>query len=341
MCIVLVIVGALGMTLVHLAGYVEYTFFTTSGMREMRSKNARLFLGCFFYSIAFLSAVFAVTSPQLDIPQQDPELVLNNDYHQVADELNQSAAEKQPTYDEDFNVNENQLPGWLDGWKFTVFLAFIASLIVLCFNLSFLLWAIIRDQLKHYQGTLYEGDCDQVQRISTGFHLLINLLSTILLGSSNYGMVRKKPSSMHIPWILMVLALTEDSVSHDSNVCVHPQGRILTEPTEIKDGSILECRVLKTCPTYLQNAQYCGHAWHFHHSPYILCKRPPWFNMDAANAAIATTQQFLKPSQQMPTMCSPVGSSWARMTWQIWTSTFQKLQISPLRGYIKRHRTTS
>lgn len=278
MCFVLVIVGALGMTLVHLGGCIENTFggsINENSESAVMSQDAQRFLGCFFYSVTFLGTVLAMTSPRLDIPRQASELVSNNDYHQVADALNQNVAEKQPAYDEETEANDSKRPEWRDGWKFTVFLAFIASLVVLCFNLGFLLWAIIRDQLKHYQGTLYEGDCDQVQKISTGFHLLINLLSTILLGSSNYGMVCKKPSSMHISWIVMVLALTEDSVSHNSNACVHQQGRISTELIEIKDGSILECRVLKTCPTCLQSARYYGHAWHFHHSQYILCKSPP------------------------------------------------------------------
>lgn len=37
-------------------------------------------------------------------------------------------------------------------------------------------------------GILYAGDCDQARQINTGLHLLINVLSTILLGSSNYCM---------------------------------------------------------------------------------------------------------------------------------------------------------
>jgi len=36
--------------------------------------------------------------------------------------------------------------------------------------------------------TLFEGNCDQVRQMNMGAHFLINLLSTLLLGASNYAM---------------------------------------------------------------------------------------------------------------------------------------------------------
>lgn len=98
---------------------------------------------------------------------------------------------------------------WFEGWKFTIFAAFTASLIVLFFNLGFLLYCVThpkhdtvdlyptteqdayRAKIKRQIGTiLFEGNCDEVHRLSTGFHLLINVLSTTLLSASNFGMVR-------------------------------------------------------------------------------------------------------------------------------------------------------
>jgi hypothetical protein len=94
-----------------------------------------------------------------------------------------------------------------EGWKFTIFLAFITSLIVLLFNVGFLLYTAAhprRDDIKLYpteyqnaysrglhgaNTVLYEGDCAKVHRLSTGFHLLVNFLSTALLSASNFGMV--------------------------------------------------------------------------------------------------------------------------------------------------------
>ncbi|KAJ5210104.1 hypothetical protein N7491_009916 [Penicillium cf. griseofulvum] len=94
-----------------------------------------------------------------------------------------------------------------EGWKFTIFLAFVTSLIVLLFNVGFLLYtaahpqrddielypteyqyAYSRGELHSANTVLYEGDCAKVHRLSTGFHLLVNFLSTALLSASNFGM---------------------------------------------------------------------------------------------------------------------------------------------------------
>lgn len=89
-----------------------------------------------------------------------------------------------------------------EGWKFTIFLAFIASLIVLFFNVGFVLYSTThRWQTKHRNTILYEGDCAKVHRLSIGFHLLINSLSTALLGASNFGMVCIASVLEFGPWI--------------------------------------------------------------------------------------------------------------------------------------------
>jgi hypothetical protein len=79
-----------------------------------------------------------------------------------------------------------------EGWKFTIFLAFVASLIVLFFNVGFVLYTTTHNSGKT-NTTMYEGDCEKVHRWSIRFHLLINTLSTVLLGASNFGMVRMHP----------------------------------------------------------------------------------------------------------------------------------------------------
>ncbi|RDW76904.1 uncharacterized protein DSM5745_06896 [Aspergillus mulundensis] len=90
--------------------------------------------------------------------------------------------------DEKGQPRHGRLHRWYTGWKFTLSLAAAACILVLSFNLGFLLWAVARHQLADNRGVLYEGDCDRVKRLSTGLHLLINVLSTTLLGASNYGM---------------------------------------------------------------------------------------------------------------------------------------------------------
>lgn len=74
-------------------------------------------------------------------------------------------------------------------WKVALINGAIASVIVLSFNLGFVLWAIRRYELEDGRGTLYTGHCEKARRIGVGFHLVINVLGTLLLGASNYAMV--------------------------------------------------------------------------------------------------------------------------------------------------------
>lgn len=73
-----------------------------------------------------------------------------------------------------------------EGWKFTIFLAFTASVVVLLFNLAFLIYTASQ---QGKDPSLSRGDCDKVHNVSTGFHWVINSLSTLLLAASNFGMV--------------------------------------------------------------------------------------------------------------------------------------------------------
>lgn len=78
---------------------------------------------------------------------------------------------------------------WYSGWRFTLALASLASVIVLAFNLGFVIWAAVHHTVEKGRGTLHEGNCEKVQHMSTGLHFAINILSTSLLGASNYCMV--------------------------------------------------------------------------------------------------------------------------------------------------------
>lgn len=81
--------------------------------------------------------------------------------------------------------------GQFEGWKFTIFLSFITSLVVLFFNVGFLLYCVKNPENESHQisSALYVGDYDKVHCLGIGFHLLINVLSTALLSASNFGMV--------------------------------------------------------------------------------------------------------------------------------------------------------
>ena len=63
-----------------------------------------------------------------------------------------------------------------------------ASLISLSVFLTNLIFAVIMSiQHKHSDAViiLHEGDCGQIKRINTFFHVGINILSSLLLGASN------------------------------------------------------------------------------------------------------------------------------------------------------------
>lgn len=85
----------------------------------------------------------------------------------------------------------NKKLGGIRNWKISLVSGAIASVIVLFFNLGFVLWAISHYELEDAgsRGTLYFGHCDKARKLSVGFHLIINVLATALLSASNYAMV--------------------------------------------------------------------------------------------------------------------------------------------------------
>jgi len=138
---------------------------------------------------------------------RDTELIPIPCHTQSADRLIQSTSERESErYSERdterlslYNEESKPKHSWLfqggdrfQGWRFTIFLAFITSLIVFLFNLGFMLYTISHHRQDDTKGTLYQGDCEKVQNLDIGFHLLINILSTALLSASNFGMVLKK-----------------------------------------------------------------------------------------------------------------------------------------------------
>lgn len=113
-------------------------------------------------------------------------------FHAPHEERELPLIDSQNSSDDKNRLKQGGLRGlykWLSGSKFTLALATAACILVLSFNLGFLLWVVARDRLEEDRGVLYEGGCDRVRHLSTGLHLLVNILSTTLLGASNYGMV--------------------------------------------------------------------------------------------------------------------------------------------------------
>jgi hypothetical protein len=74
-------------------------------------------------------------------------------------------------------------------WKFGLHAGFFASIVVLLSNLTLLLTGIIaRDDTLKGIYTIAKGEKHRIAIISTAYHVLINVLSTILLTSTNYAM---------------------------------------------------------------------------------------------------------------------------------------------------------
>ncbi|KAF3046889.1 hypothetical protein E8E12_005587 [Didymella heteroderae] len=72
------------------------------------------------------------------------------------------------------------------GWRFGASLGFLTCLSVLILNLSLTIWATTRSNSNN--GHIFQGSCAAAKRYNMGLHLVINVLSTLLLGASNYSM---------------------------------------------------------------------------------------------------------------------------------------------------------
>lgn len=74
-------------------------------------------------------------------------------------------------------------------WRFGLIAGLYASLAVLVTNVAFLLYGTITHEgVNDGIATLMQEDMKAVSRMSTALHVLINILSTTLLTSSNYAM---------------------------------------------------------------------------------------------------------------------------------------------------------
>ncbi|KIK53477.1 hypothetical protein GYMLUDRAFT_178990 [Collybiopsis luxurians FD-317 M1] len=71
------------------------------------------------------------------------------------------------------------------GWRFGAYFATFQAVTVLVINTIILIWSAVKTGGSS-RGLIFQGDCDKVDRISTGIHFVINVLSTLLLGASNY-----------------------------------------------------------------------------------------------------------------------------------------------------------
>lgn len=82
---------------------------------------------------------------------------------------------------------------WKDitsGYRFSLVSGAFACLVTLIVNISVTIWVAKLPDVDGDSGgrrVLYEGSCSKSKTINTGLHVLINLLSSVLLSASNYG----------------------------------------------------------------------------------------------------------------------------------------------------------
>ncbi|CAI6341145.1 unnamed protein product [Periconia digitata] len=74
------------------------------------------------------------------------------------------------------------------GWQKGIIYCIAAAMLVMLLTVSFLVWASTQSMLGAAVAIIFEGDCVEAKDLSTASHVVINILSTLLLGASNYCM---------------------------------------------------------------------------------------------------------------------------------------------------------
>jgi hypothetical protein len=77
------------------------------------------------------------------------------------------------------------------GWRYGVLNGAVLAFIILTINVAATAYAMTKSSQNAGNDSprsLYTGDCEQVRKLNVGIHFLINVLSCIPLGASNYSM---------------------------------------------------------------------------------------------------------------------------------------------------------
>ena len=76
----------------------------------------------------------------------------------------------------------------LEGYHFGVLCCAVVAAMVLIINVILTIWAVSSSGVQNGLGTLQDGSCKKTTTLTFWIHLAINVLSTLLLGASNYSM---------------------------------------------------------------------------------------------------------------------------------------------------------
>lgn len=68
------------------------------------------------------------------------------------------------------------IPRALSGWRGGILVCIIITGFVLVINLAFLVWAVLKVDIKDGLGVAYRGDSDTMDQLSRSIHLVVNVL---------------------------------------------------------------------------------------------------------------------------------------------------------------------
>ena len=77
---------------------------------------------------------------------------------------------------------------YFSGWYAGALASCFTALVVLAVNSSMIIYAAASYSIDNGIGTLFSGDCARAKTINSWLQLTVNILSTVLLGASNYCM---------------------------------------------------------------------------------------------------------------------------------------------------------
>ena len=75
---------------------------------------------------------------------------------------------------------------WFPGWRITAVLGSLLTCLVLMTNISIAIYGTTRDLGPSGDRMIFNGDCTRSRDILTGWHVVINILSTLLLGACEF-----------------------------------------------------------------------------------------------------------------------------------------------------------
>lgn len=109
--------------------------------------------------------------------------------HESTDELlPQEYSPNTPSQRVSSNVEGQNKTKELTGWRLGVAASIAVASATLILNISVTAWASTMFGLKGGIGTIHVGPCAPIKHIGLWIHIAINVLSTLLLGASNYCM---------------------------------------------------------------------------------------------------------------------------------------------------------